>query len=373
MTALQAYLIIQNKYSLNHSFMLCNTRMRKAVLCLVFLLSLSLSAQAQVGGQRGFSFLELPTSAKQAALGGVNVTAGGHDVNMVAANPALLNEEMDNQFSLSYVGYLSDIRQSNVAYAFNFAKYGRWVASINYLNYGDFIQRDATGMAEGSFSVNDYTFNLTHARQIEAFTMGATAKMAVSSIAGNKAIGLLLDAGVAFNHPEEDFSVGLAFKNVGYQVKPFDEGERQQMPWDAQLGISYKPEHMPVRLSLTAHRLYQFDIVYLDPFAPGQLDENGEEVKEEKKLADKIARHFVAGAEFVFSKNFQLRAGYNHLRRKELRLDNAGGSAGFSAGAMLRVRAFELNYSSAFFHPSGATHYVTISTNTSTFLKKKSS
>ncbi|WP_162052874.1 type IX secretion system protein PorQ [Pontibacter pamirensis] len=342
-------------------------------LLVVLLLAFALTAQAQVGGQRGFSFLELPGSAKQAALGGVNVTAGAHDVNMVAANPALLNKEMDNQLSLSYAGYLADIRQSNVAYAFNSEKYGRWAAGINYLNYGDFVQRDATGAAEGSFSVNEYTINLTHARQFEAFTVGATARVAVSSIAGNKAVGLLADAGVAFKHPEKDFTVGLAFKNVGYQVKPYDGGERQSMPFDAQLGISYKPEHMPVRLSLTAHRLYQFDIVYLDPNAPGQLDANGNEVKEEKKLGDKIARHFVAGAEFVFSKNFQVRAGYNHLRRRELRLDTRSGGAGFSLGAMLRVRTFELNYGSAFFHPSGATHYVTVSTNTRTFLKKKSS
>lgn len=341
------------------------------ILCI--LLSFALNVQAQIGGQRGFTFLELPASAKQAALGGVNVTAGGHDVNMVSANPGLLNAEMDNQLSLSYVGYLADIRQSNLAYAFNTTKYGRWAASINYLNYGDFVQRDATGAVEGTFNVNDYTLGITHARQVDAFTMGATAKVAVSSMAGNKAVGILGDAGVAFKHPEKDFTVGLAFKNVGYQVKPFDEGERQPMPWDAQLGVSYKPEHMPIRLSVTAHRLYQFDIVYLDPNASGQLDENGNEVKEEKKLGDKIARHFVAGAEFVFSKNFNLRAGYNHLRRKELRLDNGGGGAGFSMGAMLRVRSFELNYSSAFFHPSGATHYVTVSTSTSTILKKKSS
>lgn len=249
------------------------------------LLSLSLTAQAQVGGQRTFTFLELPNSAKQAALGGVNVTAGAHDVNMVAANPALLNVEMDNQLSLSYTGYLADIKQSSVAYAFHTEKYGRWAAGVNYLNYGDFVQRDATGAVEGSFNVNDYTLSLTHARQAETFTMGATAKVAVSSIAGNQAVGLLADAGVAFNHPEKDLTVGLAFKNIGYQVKAYDGGERQPMPFDAQLGISYKPEHMPVRLSLTAHRLYRFDVVYLDPNAPGQLDENGNEVKEEKNWA----------------------------------------------------------------------------------------
>ncbi|WP_276498024.1 type IX secretion system protein PorQ [Pontibacter litorisediminis] len=347
--------------------------MKTAALILSLLLGSALMAQAQVGGQRGFPFLELPTNAKQAALGGVNVTAGGHDVNMVTANPALLNEEMDGQVSLSYVGYLADIRQSHAVYAFNSEKLGRWAASINYLNYGDFVQRDATGLEIGTFNVNDYMLALSHAREVEAFTIGATMKAAVSSIAGDKAVGVLADAGAVFQHPEKDFTVGLAFKNVGYQVKPFANADRQQMPWDAQLGVSYKPEHMPVRLSLTAHRLYQFDIVYLDPDAPGKLDANGNEVEEEKKLGDKIARHFVAGAEFVFSKNFQLRAGYNHLRRKELRLDSKSGGAGFSLGAMLRVRSFELNYGSAFFHPSGATHYVTIATNTGTFLKKKSS
>ncbi|MFD1186703.1 type IX secretion system protein PorQ [Pontibacter rugosus] len=347
--------------------------MKKAALILCTLLGFSLMAQAQIGGQRGFLFLELPNSAKLAALGGVNITAGAQDVSMVSANPALLSEEMDRQLSLSYVGYLADIKQSNLAYAFKSEKYGRWAASINYLNYGDFVQRDPTGMELGTFNVNDYTLALSHAREAEAFTIGATAKVAVSSIAGNKAVGILADAGAVFKHPEKDFTVGLAFKNVGYQVKTYDGGERQQMPWDAQLGLSYKPEHMPVRLSLTAHRLYQFDIVYLDPNAPGKLDENGNEVKEEKTLGDKIARHFVVGTEFVFSKNFQLRAGYNHLRRKELRLDTKAGGVGFSVGAMLRVRSFELNYGSAFFHPSGATHYVTIGTNTSTFLKKKRS
>ena len=126
-----------------------------------------------------------------------------------------------------------------------------------------------------------------------------------------------------------------------------------------------------MRLSLTAHHLYQFDVVYLDPNTEGQLDANGNEVKEEKKLGDKIARHFVVGTEFIFSKNFHARAGYNHLRRKELRLDSNSGGAGFSLGLMLRVRAFELNYGSAFFHPSGGSHYITLSTDTGTFLKRR--
>lgn len=343
---------------------------KKLVNLLAFFIGSVLAVQAQVGGQRGFTFLELPTNAKVAALGGVNVTAFGHDVNTVASNPALLNPETDRQLSLSYVGYLADIKQSNLAYGFNHEKRGRWAVGLNYLNYGDFVQRDAAGMQEGAFSVNDYTLSLSHARQNEAFTLGATARLAVSSMAGNKAVGLLADVGGIFRHPEQDLTVGLVFKNVGYQVKAFDGGERAAMPFDAQLGASFKPEHMPVRLSLTAHHLYQFDVVYLDPNAPGQLDADGNEVKEKAKVGDKIARHFVVGTEFLFSKNFQVRAGYNHLRRRELRLDNAVGGAGFSLGAMLRIRTFELNYGSAFLHPSGGSHYITVSTDTGTLFKR---
>ena len=48
-------------------------------------------------------------------------------------------------------------------------------------------------------------------------------------------------------------------------------------------GPSIKPEHLPLRFSITAHHLQQLDIVYLDPNQRGQLDENGEEVKAKKK------------------------------------------------------------------------------------------
>lgn len=342
---------------------------KKLCVCLILYLSFVLSIQAQVGGQRGFHFLELPANARVSALGGVNITSFGHDVNMAASNPALLNSETDRQLSLSYAEYLAGIKQSNLLYGFNHDKYGRWAAGLNYLNYGQFVQRDAAGMEEGTFSVNDYVFSMSHARQSEAFTLGATAKLAVSSMAGNKALGLLADIGGIFRHPEEDLTVGLVFKNVGYQVKIFDGGERSAMPFDAQLGISFKPEHMPVRLSVTAHRLYQFDVVYQDPNAKGQLDADGNEVKEKVTFGDKVARHFVIGSEFIFSKNFNLRAGYNHMRRKELRLDNAAGGAGFSIGVMLRIKTFELSYGSAFFHPSGASHYVTISTDTGALFK----
>ncbi|HSI90363.1 MAG TPA: hypothetical protein VK927_04560, partial [Adhaeribacter sp.] len=81
-------------------------------------------------------------------------------------------------------------------------------------------------------------------------------------------------------------------------------------------------------------------------------------------------RHFVVGGEFMFSPNFNVRFGYNHLRRRELRTENKAGGAGLSVGAMIRIKGFELDYSRAYYHVSGGANYFTVSTSLSRFLKK---
>ena len=321
---------------------------------------LSQPAAAQIGGQQAFSFLNLPPSAKLAGLGGANVSSRDADVTMLYGNPALLNTEMDGRLAISYVDYLSDIKQSTATYVFNTERFGRWGLGLTYLNYGEFEQFDAAGTSLGEFSVNEYALGLSKAYTSGNFTVAGTLKFAVSGIAGNHSVAALADVGGIFKHPTQDFTVGLTVRNVGYQLRPYVGAGREPMPLDVQIGASFKPEHMPVRLSVTAHQLQQFDIVYLDPSQRGQLDDNGEEIEVKKSLGDKIARHFVVGGELLFSKNFHLRAGYNHLQRRELRLENTSAGAGLSFGAMLRISEFQLDYTRAYYHASGAANYFTV-------------
>lgn len=327
-------------------------------------------ATAQMGGRYVFRFLEVPAYARLAALGGVNVSTGLEEVSAVTANPALLQGKTNNHVAFSYLNYLADISQNNLQYAFETERLGRNAIGVQYLDYGDFVQRDAAGQEEGTFKVRDYAVSLSHAATIEHFTLGATAKVAVSSIAGNQAVATLVDLGGAFKHPEQDFVVGLAIKNLGVILKPYDNGEREAMPLDIQVGASYKPEHAPFRLSVTAHQLHRWDIVYLDPAKKGTINENNEEVKEKKTFGDKLARHFVAGGEFILGPGFQLRAGYNHLRRQELVIENVGGMAGLSFGASIKVHAFRFDYTYAKFHVAGAANYLTLTTDLNRFLKK---
>jgi hypothetical protein len=332
------------------------------------------AARAQIGGQQTFSFLNLPPGAKTAALGGVNVSVRDADPTMLLSNPALLNSDMDGRLALTFVDYLADIKQSTATYAFKPAQADakqRWGMSLNYLSYGKFDQYDAAGNLLGEFSVNEYAAGPTYAYVQGPFTLGATAKVAVSGISGNHSVGLLADVGAVFKHPTQQFTIGLAVKNAGYQLKPYAGAGREPMPLDVQLGATIKPEHMPLRFSLTAHHLQQLDIVYLDPNQRGQLDENGEEIKKKKSLGDKIARHFAVGGELLLGKNLNVRLGYNHLQRRELRLDNTAGGAGISFGVMLRISQFQLDYTHAGVHASGGANYFTVARDLHTLFVKK--
>jgi len=345
---------------------------RAAGFCLFLgLLGLRPVVGQQLGGRTVFPFLDLPPSAQLAALGGMSVSARTDDPTMLFGNPALLNADMDGRLALSYVAYVADIKQSTAAYVFNTQKAGRFGLAVTYLNYGSLESYDAAGNSLGTFGVNEYTVGATDAFTKGKFTFGLTTKLAVSSIAGSRSLAGVGDAGVVYKHPRQDFTVGLAVKNAGYQLTPYPGTDRGPLPLDVQLGASIKPEHMPLRLSLTAHHLQQWQIQYLDPNQRGQLDANNVEIKPTRSFADNLARHFTASAALLLSKNFNLRVGYNHLQRRELRLDNTSGSAGLSFGVMLKISAFQLDYTHATLQAAGSSEYFTLARSLDSLFKKK--
>jgi hypothetical protein len=341
-----------------------------------FCLSLGLltavpAAAQQLGGSSVFPFLDLPVGAQQAALGGTNVSSRNDDPTMLFANPALLNADMDGRLALSYVAYVADIKQSTAAYVFDTKKAGRFGLGITYLTYGALDSYDAAGNSLGTFSINEYTVGLSDSYTKGKFTFGATTKLAVSGIAGSRSVAGVADLGVLYKHATQDFTVGLAMKNAGYQFTPYPGTERGKLPLDVELGATVKPEHMPVRMSLTMHHLNQWDIQYLDPNERGQLDENNEEKKPSKSFGDNLARHFTVSAALVLSKNLQFRIGYNHLQRRELALVNTSGSAGLSFGGMIKLAGFQLDYTHAVLQAAGSSEYFTLARNLDSLFKKK--
>lgn len=318
-------------------------------------------AAQQLGGRSVFPFLDLPAGAQQAALGGPAPAARTDDPTLLFANPAALNAAMDGRLALSYVDYVSDIRQSTAACVFNTAKAGRFGVGLTYVNYGDLESFDAAGNSLGKFGVNEFALSVGDSYTKGKFTLGAAAKLVVSSIAGSRSLGLAADVGTLYKHPTQDFTVGLVVRNVGAQLTPYPGTSRGPLPLDVQLGTSIKPEHMPLRLSLTAHQLQRWDIDYFDPNQRGPLDANGNETTPKRSFGDNLARHFTVGAELLLGESFHLRAGYNHLARRELRLDNTSGGAGLSLGVMLKISQFQLDYTHATLQAAGSSNYFTLS------------
>ena len=326
-----------------------------------FFLLLPFAAQAQVGGRAAFPFLSLPPSAQLAASGGMNASARSADPTQLYGSPALLNADMDHAAAISYVAYVGSIRQSTAAYVFNTEKKGRFGLGFTYLNYGDLQSFDAAGNSLGTFAVNEYAFTGADSYTKGKFTFGLAAKLAVSSIAENRAVALAGDAGVLFKPSEQDFAVGLVVKNAGYMLKPYIASHREPLPIDVQLGTTVKPEHMPLRFTLTMHHLQQWNIQYLDPNDRGTTNAAGDTVRASRNFGDNLARHFTVGAELLLGTGLHLRAGYNHLQARELRLDNTSGSAGFSFGAMLKISQFQLDYTHATLQAAGSSNYFTLS------------
>lgn len=320
-------------------------------------------AFGQVGGKNAFEFVDLPNNAHVAGIGAVNVSLLDQSPGLMFQNPALLNPKMNNFLEMNYLPYFADIQGGAFSYANKFKDYGTYGLGFQFTNYGKIESMDESGNNLGSFMPIDYYFYAGGSHQIGLYTLGASLKFAGSKIENYGASALMADIGGIFKHPEKDFTIGLTIKNAGFALKKYIKGSDVNMPFDIQVGTSFKPAHMPLRLSITAHHLHRFDIVYLDPTVKGPVDLEGNEIKPKKTFADKLGRHFVLGGEFIVSKNFNVRVGYNYLRRRELRLQTKSGGAGFSFGFMMRIKSFELAFSRAFYHVAGGANYLTITTD----------
>lgn len=323
--------------------------MHKYFVGTLLLLLLWLPLQAQ----QSFQFLNRPGSARALALGGTAITAVP-DAGMWLHNPALLDSVLNSQLQLSYQGFYAGVRQSNFAYAHHQPRYGSWGAGVQYLSYGDMQGYDASGDPTTPVSASEYVVQLSHARQWQQYTAGASLKWASSGIASYRANALLLDVGGTFRHPSKEFIAGFAVTNIGVVTSSYTD-ERPELPLEVRLGATFKPQFMPFRFTVTAHRLQQPKLGYADLASPFN--------KEEPSVVDQTMRHLSAGAEFLLSKNINLRAGYNHLLRQELKLENTGALSGFSLGFMVRVRSFSFDYSRAWYHVAGGTNQLSLGIN----------
>lgn len=330
---------------------------------------------AQVGGDNTYEFLQLNSSARISALGGNQIAVKDNDPFLAADNPSLLNEEMSNKLALTYQSYLADISFGFVSFTQHYDSIGTFSAGLKYIDYGSFDETDIAGNQLGTFTAGEYAFILGYGRDLDSnFSVGANIKTIYSSLYDYTSVGLAADLGVTYYNDKRQITLALVGKNIGSQIQTYTDDNNEALPYEIQFGFSKRLSKVPLRFSIIAQQLQQWDLTYTNP---------AQEIKEESILSDEsdgnneknedgffenLGRHLIFNAEFLVSENFNVRFGYNYLRRTELRIDEKLGTVGISWGFGMRISKFHLSYGRSAYHQAGATNTFSVSTRLSDFI-----
>lgn len=331
----------------------------KTIFGVVLLLSTGVLKSQTLGGNAVYNFMKLPMGGQLSALGGKNVSSFSADLSLVIENPALLRKEHHAYVSSSFnhlapfTNALQGIgsyhhQKSNTSFAIG----------LVHLLYGQETQTDASGNSLGNFRAYDQLISASFAKSYgKRWHYGASLKLIHSNFGVFRSTGVAADVGLTYYDEGEKLQLGFAAKNMGTQLRTYG-GKAEDLPFDLVLGITKQLEKAPLRFSLTAQRLHQFDLLYNDTLYTnenfGTTTDNG--------VVRKIFSHFVLGSELLLGDKLVVLAGYNVLRRNELSIKNiASGLTGFSYGLQLKLNRLHFYYARSHYQSTLVQNQLTLS------------
>ncbi|WP_291527770.1 type IX secretion system protein PorQ [Bacteroides sp. UBA939] len=309
---------------------------KKSFIAVLFLLFLpTLRAQ---DGTDAFLFLKLPFSSHASALGGENISIIEDDLTMAVQNPALLSCVADKTLNLNYMLYMDGINVAGAAFARSIGKRSTWAVTTQYVDYGEMKETTEENIETGTFSAKDisisgiYTYDLS-----DYWSGGVRTNFIYSHYDKYSSFAIGVDLGLNYYHQESDFSASLVTRNLGGQLKTFEE-RHEELPVDVQLGFSKGLAHAPFRFSFTLHDLTHWN-------APVMATNN---------FGKKLLNHIALGIDFLPTNNFYIAAGYNFRRGEEMKINGSSHWAGFSCGMGIRLKRLKLDMAYAKYHVSSS-------------------
>lgn len=298
----------------------------------------------------GYALLRYPTSSRVSALGGTSVSLVEADPSLAFHNPALLGGESDGKLNINYLNYIANVNVGSAVFTKAFREYGAWGIGATYINYGSMKEMTIDNEQLGIFSVQDIGLHAFYSYSLsDTWRGGLSLKVLYSTIADYYSFGLAVDAGLSYFHPENDFSLGIALKNIGAQLKPFYE-ERQPVPWDLHVGVTKRMAHAPIRFSVTARYLNQWKFHYKD-LSSSQKEDN---------FLETTLKHLVFGVEFLPSDNLWFGVGLNPKTRMDMNIPSGNGLGGFTIGGGVKVSRLDIGAAVARYHPSATSLQITL-------------
>lgn len=313
-------------------------RFYSIILCI---LTFSKAHAQTLGGNNAYNFLKLPYATGITAAGGANISYPGYDVSLALNNPALLNANLHEQLGSNFTQLVAGIKAYQLADAFYHDKsQTTFGAQVLFLNYGQVQAADAAGNLMGQFRALDYAIQVSAGRAyLEKWHFGGSLKFIHSSYQPYQSSAIAVDMGVNYLDSAKGISMSVVAKNMGAQLKSYN-GEKEDLPFDLQLGITKKLAKAPFAFSLTLQQLHRFNLLYSDTTFNNETG-----VPEAASAANKILQHVVFATHIFITKQLEATIGYNHLRRSELSLGTSGnGLSGFSTGITAHFEKLHFSY-----------------------------
>ncbi|SDI38695.1 type IX secretion system protein PorQ [Chryseobacterium jejuense] len=321
--------------------------MKKIIIFSLFLSGIVSYAQT---GTNVYPFLNVPVSARQAALGGDAISIRDYDVSFAIANPSLLNKDSDKQLSVNATAYLADSKYGTIAYAKDFENGHMATINARYMSYGSIPRTDESGFQDGEYKASDVAIGAGYAYQFEEdWTIGGGLNFVTSKIDNYTSSAISGTAGITYHNKKNKEVLSLVLRNFGFQLKSFN-GTRENLPFRVDIGYTRILKNFPLAITITAHDLQQFNI-------SSEYNKDGQEVKAGRKIAD----HFSLGAELFPEKNFNIRLGYNVKRGNELAVADQRNFSGLSGGFGIKVSRFRIDYAHIRYHNSSNVNQIGIS------------
>ena len=286
-----------------------------------------------------YSFLRNDIGARAAGLNGSFVSMT-NDPNVLFYNPGALTSLTESKGSAGFLKHLLDVNGGYLSYSRSLEGIGTIGAGILYMDYGSFTQTDESMNTLGTFGARDIALIVGIGRSIDEVTsVGVNLKIVYSSIAEFSSSGLALDMGLLYQIPSQNITLGASVLTLGTQLKTYS-GTKEPLPLDVKIGITKRPEHLPVLLNLDFHRLTDQQDDFLSHFSA-----------------------FSLGAEFLMSESVRLRLGYNNQQRKELKLGTSANLAGISLGGGIVLGEYVIDYAFNSYGKIGSLHRISIGSN----------
>lgn len=297
-------------------------------------------------------------------MGGVNTVYNNDNAGLSFSQPALLTGGQHGQFHVAFNNYLAGAKTYHTNAVYHHEKLKTTLQyGLVFLDYGQVTQTDAAGNISGEFKPTDWVIQASAGRTyLDKWHYGFTVKFISSAYGIYRSNGVAADAGVTYKDSVRNISIGVLAKNMGIQLKTYQGTDKEDLPFDLQVGISKKLKESPFAFSLNLHHLHQFDLLYNDTIFNR---ENGRAGYSDTRLFfEKLFSHIVLATHVDIGTYVTATIGYNHLRRKELNIGSQGnGFNAFSGGFTVKTKKLSFQYAHTRYQFNNGYHLFGLSLN----------